>query len=117
MKTSTGIGINPGAMREQVMIQSRSTSQDSSGDPLLVWTTFATVRAEVVRTPGKEVFSALERLARVPTLFRLRFLAGVEPSMRLLCRNRVFNITSAIDPTGRDEELLVYTQELVENVP
>lgn len=118
-RTSTGIGINPGAMRERVIIQTRTTTQDSSGDPLPVWSQFASRRGEIVRTPGKEVFSSTsaERVATVPTLFRLRKLDGVSPAMRLLCRGRIYDIISAIDPTGRGEELLVYTQELVEKTP
>lgn len=118
MKTSTGIGINSGAMRERVIIQTRTTTQDSSGDPLPTWSQFASRRAEIVRFPyGKEIFASAERHGRVQTLFRLRKLEGVVPAMRLLCRGKVYNIISATDPTGRDEELIVYTEELVEQTP
>lgn len=116
-RTSTGIGINSGAMRERVIIQSQTTNRDSSGDPLPTWSTFASRRAEILRTPGHEIFAAAQRNGRVPTLFRLRALEGVRPAMRLLCRGRVYNITSAIDPTQRGEELVIYTEELVEETP
>lgn len=117
MKTSTGIGINSGAMRERVVIQSRSTTLDSSGEQLNTWTLFSTRRAEVVRTYGREIFASAARQARVPTLFRLRKLEGVLPGMRLLCRGKLYDIISAIDPTGRDEELLITTEEIVGETP
>jgi len=118
VKPTTGQGINPGAMREQLTLQKRSTQQGPSGEPLLQWTVFAVVRAEVLRMPGKEIFAAAERNARVPTSFKLRWLDGVLPEMRAVDLHlRVYNIKSAIDPTGRREELLVTCEELVEESP
>jgi SPP1 family predicted phage head-tail adaptor len=105
-------------MREQLTLQKRSTAQDSSGEPLLSWTVFAVVRAEVTRLPGREVFVAAERNARVPTTFKLRFLDGVLPEMRAIdSKSRVYDILSAIDPTGRREELMLTCRELVEDSP
>lgn len=120
MKTSTGQGINAGAMREQVTLQTRSTQQDSSGEPLPQWNQFATLRAEIVRFPsGKSTFdqASAQRIARVPTTFKLRWLDGVLPEMRLLNRSKVYRIMSAIDPTGRHEELLIMCEELVGATP
>jgi SPP1 family predicted phage head-tail adaptor len=117
VKPTTGQGINPGAMREQVQLQQRTTQQSSSGAPLPVWNVFATVRAEVMRLPGREVYASAERNARVPTTWKLRWLDGVTPDMRLINRNKVFNIKSAIDPTGRREELLVTAEELTGETP
>lgn len=118
MKPTTGQGINAGAMREQLTIQQRTTLQGPSGEPLLQWNSFAIVRAEVTRIPGKEIYAAAERNARVPTTFKLRWLDGVVPEMRAFdTHQRVYNIKSAIDPTGRREELLLTCEELVEEQP
>lgn len=118
MKPTTGQGINAGAMREQLTLQKRSTSQSASGEPELSWDDFATMRAEPLRTPGREIYAAAERNARVPTTFKLRYLDGVLPEMRAVdSKQRVYNIKSAIDPTGRREELLLTCEELVEDAP
>lgn len=119
MKPTTSQGINAGAMREQVRIQSRASQQDSAGEPTLSWIEFALCRAEVIRTPGKSLWDtpSAERNGRVPTTFKLRWLDGVLPEMRLLNRNKVYRIMSAIDPTGRHEELLVTSEELVGEAP
>jgi len=119
MKPTTGQGINAGAMREQVTIQSRTITQGSSGEPLPNWLTFATRRAEVVRMPGRSTWDAgsTERVGRLPMTFKLRWLDGVVPEMRLICRNKVHRIMSAMDPTGRQEELLITCEELVGETP
>lgn len=117
MKPTTGLGINPGAMREQVRLESRSTAQDTVGEQILTWSLFALRRAEVVRTPGKELWASMERNGRVPTMWKLRWLDGVLPAMRLICRGKVYNIVSALDPTGRQEELLITSEELVGDSP
>lgn len=117
MKTSTGININAGSMRAQIVIQKRVSGQGTSGEPSVGWDAFATRRAEVLRTPGHEVFSSQQRTGRIPTMWKVRYLDGVQPSMRIVYRTRVYNILSAIDPTGRREELVITAEELVEEVP
>lgn len=108
--------MNPGYMRAQVTIEQRSSVQDAAGEPALSWLFFLSRRAEIVRTPGHEVFSE-GRNARVPTVFKLRYVDGVKPQMRLLCRGKVYDILSAVDPDGHRAELLVTTEELVEESP
>lgn len=117
-RTSTGIGINAGAMRDSVTIQTRSSTQDSQGQPAVIWSTFVACRAEVTRVPGKEIYASDERNGRVPTAWKLRWQDGITPvSTRLLNRGKVYQILSAIDPTGRHEELLVTCLELVGQLP
>ncbi len=109
-------------MREVVRIDRRSTTQDAAGEPLLSWTPFTPpLRAAIERTPGREVWSSSERQGRIPTVFKLRYLDGVLPEMRLVLRavagEKVFNILSAIDPDGMRAELVIAAEELVEEVP
>lgn len=105
--------VNAGEMRHVVRIERQTEDQESSGQLTEEWELVAQRRAAIVRTTGREVFAAQQQAARVPTLFRLRFIADVMPSMRLLCDGRVYDIKSAVDPTGRGEELLVTTEERV----
>lgn len=115
MKPTPANTLSPGALRQKITIQQRSTTQDAAGEQLPVWSTFATRRAELIRLPGKEVFASETRNGRVPATWRLRWLEGVLPKMRVVDQeNRVYDIISASDPTGRREELLITSQELVE---
>lgn len=109
--------VRAGEMRHSVRLEQRTTQQDAAGQQEATWLLFAERRAAIQRTPGSEVFASGARNARVPTVFRLRYLAGVTPAMRLVHAGKVFNILSAIDQGGRGEELIITSEELVEAAP
>lgn len=108
-----------GAMRHVIDIEQRSPVQDTAGEPILNWNFVMRRRAEVVRTPGREVFAAAERQARVPTQFRIRYPRAIVvlPSMRVVWQSRVYNILSAIDPDGLKVDMLITAEEWVEAQP
>ena len=108
--------INAGALRHSITIQVRSSTQDAAGQTADTWTTFATRRAALEQTPGREVFASAQRGGRVPTVFRLRYLAGVLTSMRVSYDSRIFNILSAV-PDSVKSELVLTCEELVEAAP
>lgn len=106
--------VRAGAMRHQVTIQSRSTTQDAAGEQLDTWSTFATRRASLQRTTGREAFAAVQDNGRVPTVFELRWVAGVLPGMRLVHDTQVYNIVSAIDPdNGLKARLVIACDALI----
>lgn len=109
--------VRAGDMRHSVRIERLSSTQDAAGQPQRTWTLIAERRAAIQRTPGSEVFASAQREGRVPVVFRLRYLSGVLPAMRLVFDGKVHNILSAIDPDGRREELVVTAEELVEVTP
>ena len=102
-----------GQMRETVTIERRSMQQSDSGMPKLEWLLVATRRAAVAAAAGSEQWAAQQQAPRVPMVFRLRYLSGVLPSMRLLWDSRLFDIVSAVDPDGRRVELVINTLEQV----
>ena len=109
--------LRAGEMRHRVRLEQQSTSVDAAGQPLTTWSLFAERWAAIQRTPGGEVFASAQRGGRVPTVFRLRYLAGVTPAMRVVLGAKAYNILSAFDPSGLKEELVLTTEELVEVTP
>jgi SPP1 family predicted phage head-tail adaptor len=104
-------------MRHRVTLQQRVQGVDAAGGVRHMWATFAVRWAAVDRAAGSEVWASAQRSGRVPAVFRLRYLAGVTPGMRVLFDGRVYNILSAVDQAGRREELTLTAEELVEEVP
>jgi len=116
------VALNLGQMRHVVRIDVRSSAQDGAGEPVLSWSPFAPpMRAQLEVTPGREIWGSSERQGRVPTVFRVRYLPGVKPSMRVIHKRddseKVFDIVSAIDPDGLRIELVLSCEELVEVDP
>jgi SPP1 family predicted phage head-tail adaptor len=102
-----------GAMRFRVRIEQRTTQQADSGEPLDQWDFFASRRAGKKVMTGSERFAAQQQFGRLPTVFQLRYLAGVLPSMRLISDGKIYDVVSAVDPDGTKAELEITALELV----
>jgi SPP1 family predicted phage head-tail adaptor len=100
-------------MRFRVRIEAPSTTQGPSGQPLDQWSLYAERFAAVVPTAGSERFAAQQQFARTPTTWKLRHLEGVNPSMRLVFKGRVYDIVSVVDPDETRRELILTTLERV----
>jgi SPP1 family predicted phage head-tail adaptor len=111
------MALDVGKMRYEVRIEKPSTAPDPAGEPIGSWVLVVDKRrAELMATPGREFYSAAERQARVPTMFKIRHPRSdftVEPQMRLVFKGRWFDILSAVDPDGLEVELVISTEERV----
>lgn len=102
-------------MREVVTVLERVNTQLETGEFGDTWQALGTRRAQRVATPGREAVIAAQTVARVPTLFRMRWPREfvLKPSMRLVHRGQLYGITSVVDETGRRVDALVSCEELV----
>lgn len=108
------MSIRAGKLRHKITIQQPGASRDSCGGPAKSnWTDFKTgVWASVEPLQGKEYHAAVQDRAEVSTRFRIRFIAGLKPDMRIVYDGRVFGIVSIIDPNERHVELQIMTTEV-----
>lgn len=109
--------LNPGEMRHQVRLEVRSSTQDAAGEPVHTWSLFAERRASFEQMPGRELWGSEQRLGRAPTIFRVRYIPGVVPSMRLIWLGRLFDVVSVTDPDGLRVEQVLTCLEQVEQSP
>jgi SPP1 family predicted phage head-tail adaptor len=107
------MAIRAGKLRHSITIEQQSGSQDEYGAPGVTWSTFATVRASVEPLQGREFFASQQMQAEVTTRFRIRHLAGVTPTMRVLFSGRSFDISAVIDPNEEHRELHLMAVEVV----
>ncbi len=111
------MAIRAGELDTRIAIQQRVATQDAAGEEALHWEPFAERWASIARTPGTEIWASASQHGRVPTVFRLRYLAGVMPAMRVVAQGHVYNIRSVVRPGGRSDELLLVSEEIVEETP
>lgn len=105
-----------GRFRKQIKLELRTSQPDAAGEPVFSFTFVAKRRAEKLQTPGRELWSAAQRSARVPTIFKIRHPRDdfdVLPQMRLTCDGVLYDVISAVDPDGRRIDMLVTCDELV----
>ncbi len=108
------MAIRAGELDTRITIEERAATQDAAGEPATTWDTFADRWASIERTPGSEVWASAQRSGRVPTVFRLRYLEGVKPAMRVVLGTSVFDIRSVVRPSGRAPDMLLVCEERVE---
>lgn len=113
----SGVRFRPGLARSRVTIQQQSKARDAAGQPVLAWKTVTAFWAQEQPTIGREFFAAASTNARLTTTFRSWWRDGIRPSMRLVCKGRVFNIVSVQAPEGIHAEMILVCEELVGEAP
>ena len=100
-----------GALRHPIVIEETTESRDAVGSVVDSWATFASVRAEINPSMGKEYFDSARLNAENAAVFRIRYLSGLKTKMRITFDSRTFEIESFIDTRERNREMLVLTTE------
>lgn len=100
-----------GKLRHRIALQSQSLTQDSYGQAVVSWGTYATVWASVQPLTGREYFSADSLQSEVKTVIKIRYQDGIDTSMRVLWGTRVYNIVSLADVFERNREIHLYCTE------
>lgn len=101
--------IRAGDLRHRVTIQSVSEAQNSIGEIIETWGTFATVWARVDPLSGRQLLAANQLDEPVSARLRMRYLAGVTGKMRVVYSGTTYNIRGApmVDAMKSEIELLL----------
>lgn len=94
-----------GRLRQQITIQSKSVTRDAVGGETITWADVATVPADVWPLAGREYIAMRQAQADVTVRVRLRYLAGVNPAMRVVHGSAVYGIVEVIDVGMRHRDL------------
>ena len=105
------MSIAAGRLTTPIVIQQQTTTTDAIGQPLLTWTDFALVWANVKHLSGSEAIKAGASVSTVQASMRVRWLAGIDAGMRVLSDGQTYQI-KAVLPDARRE----YTDLVVELV-
>jgi SPP1 family predicted phage head-tail adaptor len=98
-----------GDLDRLVTIQSRSTTQSSSGAVSEVFTTIAEAWAKVKDLRGDEVASARAVNANVTTRITMRYRDDVDELSRILWNGRIYDVKSVAE-IGRREVLEILAE-------
>lgn len=99
-------------LRQQVELQSVSTTRDRIGGLVEVWSTAATVRAEVRQASGREVWYRGQLAAQASWTITIRHRTGVTTKQRVVYGGRTFEVRSVRDIDERRHWLELACEEL-----
>ncbi len=100
-----------GRLNTKIIIESVARSVDSVGDTTDIWSTYATVWAEVRPQSGNEFFKAREVNSELTHVITMRWIDGITTKMRINNGGAYYDILSVFDPTTRKREMRLYCRE------
>lgn len=98
--------MNPGKLRHRIEIQQDTGSQDSTGQVIPDWDTFAERWALVEVLAGSEPVQGEQVQASRQYKVTLRYLDGVTSDMRILWGERTLEITSVVEDAYKRQLIL-----------
>jgi SPP1 family predicted phage head-tail adaptor len=102
----------PREFKEQIIIQSKTTTQGSDGAQVEVWSNFATVRAKVRIQNGREFWAAQKNNAELSGLINIRYISGVTELMRVSYNSIVYQIIIVINVEEANRELELHVKKV-----
>ena len=100
-----------GKLNRRVALQSLVAGQDDIGQPTMVWSTLATVWANVEPLRGDERLRAMRLEEVVTHKITIRHRPGITARMRVKFGARLLNIRAMIDPQERHQVLELMCEE------
>lgn len=100
-----------GDLRHRITIQKYVATRDSFGGEIQTWQDVAKVWASIEPISGKEYFSSQQVNAEVNTRITIRHLEVITPKMRVVFKDRSFDILSVINIKEKKKELHLMCKE------
>lgn len=105
--------MNPGRLRIKAEIQTINNAQDDFGQPILEGVKFKDVYCSITPINGKESFLSNKDFAKTTHKIKIRYISGVNASMRLKWGVRIFDFTRVRDIGERTKEIEIYAEEVI----
>jgi SPP1 family predicted phage head-tail adaptor len=103
--------LRSGNLNREVVVEQRSTTKDTSGQQLDVWTQFCKTRAQIEQMSGAEVVSAGAQLGETMHQVIMRYRPGIRANMRLTYQGRILDILSVLDDFSQHRKLTLLCKE------
>lgn len=110
------MAIRAGTLRRRLVIEQRSTSQDTAGEPVATWTTVATVWGDIAPISGRELLTAQAINTEISHQITIRYQAALADSKimagrRISYGGRYFNIHAVMNEDERNRVLMILASE------
>ena len=100
-----------GPLRHWVTIRTYTKSRDAYGAEVETWADFADTWASIEPLIGREYMAAKQISAEVSHKIRMRYIAGLLPTMKIAWGSREFEIVSILNVAERNNEIVIMATE------
>ena len=105
--------MKPGDLNKRITIQKPITTTNERGFEIETWEDFKTVWAAVSNLHGREYFAAAAVQAENTVKFTIRYLEGLNTTMRILFQGKQYNITSIDNIKYQNRYIEIKAMEVV----
>lgn len=91
------MALAPGSLWTRVTIEQATETRNAVGEPVLTWSTFATVWADVQSLSSREMERYGETVGFMTHRVMIRYLSGLTSAMRIQYRNRTLEIGQILE--------------------
>lgn len=100
-----------GDLWTRITIEQPTESRNAVGEPVLAWSTFATVWADVQSLSSREMERYGETVGFMTHRVKIRYLSGLTSSMRIQYRNRVLEIGQILEQDRLWHQEIICTEK------
>jgi len=104
-----------GELDQRIIIQDNTTVRGSSGEEIAAWATWKTVWAQVQTSSGTEKLYSSQLVAEASHKIKIRYLSGVEPTMRINWSDHILDILFVDHSKLRRGEMYLLCREVVQS--
>ena len=118
------IAVSSHDLNVQICIQHKTTGKDADGFPVTIWRDLGSDDNNPTKTTprwakwqwihGSEYFQAAAVQSKAVAEVTIRYIAGVQPNMRVLYQDKAYNILPPIDNVLERNRFLVFKVETIE---
>lgn len=105
--------MNPGRLNKKITLQKLNSFRNEYGELNNEWQNTKKVWAEIKPLTGKSFFSVRQVNSEVSHSIIIRYIENIQPDMRILYQDRVFDILYIIDFSEKHRMLQLMCKELV----
>jgi len=102
-----------GSLDKKVIIEKQSEGSDDFGEVTNTWESYASTYVSILPLRGREYFSSKGVKSEVSHKIELRYMDGIDSSMRIVYGARVFEIESVINIREKNKTLEIMATEVV----
>jgi len=100
-----------GELWTRIRIEQPATAPNSVGEPVLTWSTYATVWADVSSLSARETERFSETVGFMTHRVRIRYLDGLTSAMRIIYRDRTLEIGQILEQDRLWHQEIICTEK------
>jgi SPP1 family predicted phage head-tail adaptor len=100
-----------GRLRHRLVLQSKTTTQNEYGEPVVSYVTQATVYGGIEPLSGNEIFKQQQIQAEASVRIVLRYYSGLDETWRITHNGKYYDILNVINQDERDYMLVLMCSE------